>query len=144
MPEAILGRIAKRRGVRQFAKFAIVGSSGFVVNLIVFTALQQLLLHSAAERRHWYFVLFSIGFLTGGLSNYVLNRIWTFRSSGHPAREGAQFLSVSVVALAVGLLVSYVGAPILGRGHALWFVSTLAGTFVNFFFNKYWTFRSVL
>ncbi|MBV8150857.1 MAG: GtrA family protein [Candidatus Eremiobacteraeota bacterium] len=134
----------RRRGVRQFVKFGIVGTSGFLVNLIVFTALQQFLLHSVAERQHWYYVLFSVGFLAGGVSNYALNRVWTFRSSGHPAREGAQFLSVSVVALCVGLIVSYLGAPVLGRGHALWFVSTLSGMFVNFFINKYWTFRSVL
>ena len=33
--------------------------------------------------------------------------------------------------------------PYLGHGHKLWFVSTVGAIFVNFFVNKYWTFRSV-
>jgi len=138
----LIERLARRRGVRQFVKFGIVGTSGFLVNLIVFTVLQLPL--SVAERRDDYFALFTIGFYSGAISNYFLNRVWTFRSSGHAVKEGIQFLAVSTIALCVGLIVSYLGAPLLGRGHALWFVSTLAGIVVNFFVNKYWTFRSVL
>lgn len=126
--------------MRQFVKFGIVGASGLLVNLVVFTALQYLdPLH--AEAIH-YDVLYSIGFLAGGVSNYWLNRIWTFRSSGHAVREGVQFLTVSVIALITGLIVSSVVAPWLGHGHRTWLLATLAGIFVNFFVNKYWTFRS--
>jgi putative flippase GtrA len=71
-----------------------------------------------------------------------LNRIWTFRSTGHAGKEAAQFLTVSVLALLVGLLVSSLVAPALGRGHKTWFIATLSGIVVNFFVNKYWTFRS--
>ena len=138
----MIHRITRRRGVRQFVKFGIVGTSGFLVNLLVFTLLQLTL--PVAERPRAYYVLFSVGFLAGGFSNYFLNRIWTFRSQGHAVREGAQFLTVSAIALCVGLIVSFLAAPTLGRGHMLWFVSTVAGIFVNFFVNKYWTFRSVL
>ncbi len=111
-----------------------------LVNLIVFTVLQRL------DPRHMeamhYNVLYSIAFLSGGVSNYWLNRIWTFRSTGHAVREGAQFLTVSVVALVAGLIVSAFVAPWLGHGHRTWFIATLAGIFVNFFVNKYWTFRN--
>jgi putative flippase GtrA len=131
--------LAGRRGVRQFVKFGIVGASGFIVNLVVFTLLQRLdPLHNEALH---YNVLYSISFLAGGVSNYWLNRIWTFRSTGHAVREGAQFLTVSVIALAVGLIVSAVVAPYLGHGHRTWFIATVAGIFVNFFVNKYWTFK---
>jgi putative flippase GtrA len=132
--------IAGRRGVRQFVKFGIVGASGFVVNLVVFTVLQRLDPHHA-EAMH-YNVLYTISFLAGGVSNYWLNRIWTFRSTGHALREGAQFLTVSVLALIVGLIVSAIVAPWLGHGHRTWFIATVAGIFVNFFVNKYWTFRA--
>ena len=30
-----MGRLTQRRGVRQFLKFAVVGASGFVVNLAI-------------------------------------------------------------------------------------------------------------
>ncbi len=135
-----IASLAGRRGVRQFVKFGIVGASGLLVNLIVFTVLQRLDPRHA-EAIH-YDVLYSIAFLSGGVSNYWLNRIWTFRSTGHAVREGAQFLTVSVAALIAGLIVSALVAPWLGHGHRTWFVATLAGIFVNFFVNKYWTFRN--
>ncbi len=134
-----ISSIAGRRGVRQFVKFGIVGFSGLIVNLIVFTVLQRLD-PQHAEALH-YDVLYSIGFLAGGVSNYWLNRVWTFRSSGHAVREGVQFLTVSVIALVAGLIVSAFLAPWLGHGHRTWFLATLAGIFVNFFVNKYWTFK---
>jgi putative flippase GtrA len=88
-----------------------------------------------------YNVIYSISFLAGGVSNYYLNRIWTFRSTGHAVREGTQFLTVSAIALVVGLIVSAIVSPYLGHGHKTWFVATVAGIFVNFFLNKYWTFK---
>lgn len=125
--------------MRQFVKFGIVGASGFIVNLVVFTVLQRLdPQHTLALH---YDVLYSIGFLAGGVSNYWLNRVWTFRSSGHAVREGVQFLTVSVIALIFGLIVSAMVAPFFGHGHRTWFVGTVAGIFVNFFVNKYWTFK---
>jgi putative flippase GtrA len=134
-------QILAHRGLRQFVKFGIVGASGFVVNLVVFTALQRVVPdHSGAAQ---YNALYSIAFLSGGVSNYFLNRAWTFRSTGHAGKEGVQFLSVSVIALLVGLAVGAAVAPVLGHGHKTWFLSTCAGIVVNFFVNKYWTFRSV-
>lgn len=125
--------------MRQFVKFGIVGASGFLVNLIVFTVLQRLVPNHAHPLE--YNVIYSIAFLSGGVSNYYFNRIWTFRSTGHAVREGAKFLSVSVAALAVGLLVSAAVSPLLGHGHKTWFVANVCGIFINFFLNKYWTFK---
>ena len=134
-------RMRQRRGVRQFVKFGIVGASGFVVNLVIFTLLQRVVPnHTDAGP---YYAIYSIAFLAGGVSNYFLNRSWTFRSTGHAGKEAVQFLSVSVLALIVGLLVSALVAPWLGHGHKTWFVATVSGIIVNFFANKYWTFRSV-
>jgi putative flippase GtrA len=95
-----------------------------------------------AEHAAIYSLAYSVSFLAGGLSNYVFNRIWTFRATGHPLVQGLQFLVVSAVALGVGLGVSHLLQPYLGPGHRLWFVGTVSGMVVNFFANKYWTFRS--
>ncbi|MEO7039068.1 MAG: GtrA family protein [Candidatus Elarobacter sp.] len=138
---SFLQRVRERRGVRQFVKFGIVGASGFIVNLLLFTLLQRVVANHAAAGP--YYAIYSASFLTGGVSNYFLNRIWTFRSTGHAGREAMQFLSVSVLALGVGLIVSWLAAPALGHGHKLWFLATVSGIVVNFFVNKYWTFRSV-
>jgi len=138
---SLLGRITQRRGLRQFVKFGIVGASGFIVNLLVFTLLQRVVPdHSGATQ---YDVIYSIAFLSGGVSNYFLNRAWTFRSQGALHTEGLSFMAVSVLALIVGLIVGQLVSPWLGHGHKTWFVSTLAGIVVNFFVNKYWTFRAV-
>jgi putative flippase GtrA len=134
-----IASIAARRGIRQFVKFGIVGASGFLVNLAAFTFLQRVVPDHARPLQ--YDLIYSAAFLAGGVSNYYLNRIWTFRSTGHAVREGAKFLSVSVVALAVGLVVSAGVSPWLGHGHKTWFVATLSGIFINFFLNKYWTFK---
>ncbi len=136
---SFIDRVAKRRGVRQFVKFGIVGASGFLVNLVLFTLLQRIVPNHSAPGP--YYAIYSISFLGGGVSNYFLNRVWTFRSTGHAGREGVQFLSVSVLALIVGLVVSALISPSLGHGHRTWFVATCAGIVVNFFVNKYWTFR---
>jgi putative flippase GtrA len=137
----LFGRLTQRRGLRQFVKFGIVGASGFIVNLIVFTLLQRVVPDHA--RTLQYNVIFSAGFLAGGLSNYFLNRAWTFRSQGNVRNEGLSFMAVSVLALIVGLVVGQAVSPWLGHGHKTWFVSVLAGIVVNFFVNKYWTFRAV-
>ena len=133
-------RIAQRRGVRQFIKFGIVGASGLLVNLVIFTLLQHGM--TLEEQRQRYNLIYSIAFLAGGVSNYFLNRIWTFRATGHAVLQGIQFLTVSAIALGVGLAVSAVAKPHLGPGHRTWLLATLAGIVVNFFVNKYWTFRS--
>ena len=84
-----------RRGVRQFIKFGIVGASGTLVNFLVAHALEK------TTALSW-FVDFAIGFMVGGISNYIFNRIWTFGSRRNPFVEGLQFLTVSAVALLAG------------------------------------------
>ncbi|HVA32557.1 MAG TPA: GtrA family protein [Candidatus Baltobacteraceae bacterium] len=135
----MLNAIAERRGVRQFVKFGIVGFSGTLINLVVFTLLQRIVPDHARPLQ--YNVIFTLAYLAGGISNYYLNRVWTFRSTGHALREGAQFLTVSALSLAVGLVVSALVSPWLGHGHRTWLAGTAAGILVNFFVNKFWTFK---
>ena len=116
-------------------KFGIVGASGMVVNFIAAHILQR------TTDLSWFWD-FAVGFMLGGVSNYVLNRIWTFGSRRNPIVEGMQFLAVSAIALIFGKIVFTV-ADRFGFYHftTVWLVATLAGIFVNFFLNKYWTFR---
>lgn len=121
--------------MRQFVKFAIVGASGMVVNFLVAHVLER------TTSLSW-FADFAIGFMLGGVSNYVFNRIWTFGSRRNPLVEGLQFLVVSGIALIAGNIVFAIAAHYhVHHFTATWFVATLSGTFVNFFMNKYWTFR---
>ncbi|MGZ6103223.1 MAG: GtrA family protein [Vulcanimicrobiaceae bacterium] len=132
-----LGALTQRRGVRQFVKFSVVGASGLFVNAIIAHAL-----HGRTNLSD--FTDFAIGFMAGGVSNYVLNRIWTFRSDRNALIEGAQFLTVSLIALLFGKLVFWLaGRAQFDHFTTIWFVATAAGVLVNFFLNKYWTFKHV-
>ncbi len=125
----------RRRGVRQFVKFGIVGASGTLVNFLVAHALEK------TTTLSW-FADFAIGFMVGGVSNYIFNRIWTFGSRRNPFVEGLQFLTVSAVALLAGGAIFAIARRYnIHHFTATWLVATLSGTFVNFFINKYWTFR---
>ena len=139
--QTLVGRIAQRRGVRQFVKFGIVGASGFVVNLAIFTVLQHFT--PVAEQKSHLLLNNSIGFLCGGVSNYFLNRAWTFKSSSNAnaVKQGTQFITVSIIALVLDNIVLHYIEPSLGPGHRAWFLATLSAMVVNFFVNKYWTFR---
>jgi len=132
-------RLTQRRGVRQFVKYGIVGASGFLINLVIFSILQHITPLDQQKAR--FTANYSISFLFSGVSNYFLNRLWTFRSSGHAFVQGVQFIGVSLIALVVGLIVSHLAEPSLGAGHKTWFLGIISGIVVNFFVNKYWTFR---
>lgn len=130
-------RLGARRGVRQFLKFAVVGASGAVVSFIIF----HVLVHFGLDLT----LAFSIGFIAGGVNNYWWNRRWTFRSTGHAGKELVQFLTVSAMALALGIVITKLLdsrlPPFHLRNSLIWLCGTVGGTFVNFFVNKYWTFR---
>ena len=128
-------RIVRRRGIRQFVKFGIVGASGLVINFVISHGIQK-----GAPGFPWAGD-FAIGYLAGGVSNWYLNRVWTFRSSANAAVESVQFLVVSGISLLVGEIF-YLWLP-FGKNHfsTTWACATAAGIFVNFFLNKYWTFK---
>ena len=126
-----------RRSVRQFVKFGIVGASGTLINFVVYHGL----LHFQAQL--WW--AYAVGFLLGGINNYWWNRHWTFRSRGHAGKEMLQFVSVSALALCISEPVLWLMDRELPAMHfrnsAAWLGATIAGMAINFFVNKYWTFR---
>jgi putative flippase GtrA len=81
--------------LKKFVKFGIVGASGVVVDFGITGLLRDgLLIHQ--------YVANSIGFLCAVVSNYMLNRRWTFRSKDPAvAAQFTKFLSVAIVGLAL-------------------------------------------
>lgn len=118
----------------QLAKFGVVGASGYVVNLAVYTAL----LHGGLH----FNLAAAVSFVVSATSNYLLNRAWTFRHArGHFAYQGARFFVVSLVAFganeAVLTLLVWAGAgKIIAQAIAVVLVMPL-----NFLGNKLWSFR---
>ena len=160
------GQTATRGGLRadalQFLKFAVVGLSGVVVNVAVFSATLLLWLaltghiHSGADLSHSLtglvtksaqdipraidYLANALGFAVSVITNYYLNRRWTFRSTGRVATELPKFVTVSIVAYGGNLVVFSLARTQLGP-----VVSQLIAIAVvmpiNYVANKLWSFR---
>ncbi len=118
----------------QLVRFAVVGASGYVINLVVFWL--------ATDRADLHHVLAAvIAFVVAVTNNFLWNRHWTFRASaGHAGFQAARFLTVSVISLGVNLLILQaliaLGMPEIGAQA----IAVAVATPVNFIGNKLWTF----
>ena len=126
-----------RRGANwlELVRFAVVGSSGYVVNLVVFSlAVHGLDAHYRAAA--------TAAFVVAVANNFWWNRHWTFRAhEGHAGHQSARFLVVSLLAFAFNLLVlelliGGLGAPAV-PAQAL---AIIAATPLSFMGNKLWSF----
>jgi len=119
----------------ELAKFCVVGLSGYVVNLAVYTAL----LDGAGLH---YLPAAACSFVVAVTNNYTWNRLWTFRRHrGHLYYQGLRFLVVSVCALAANLVVLKLLVE-LGLGKvAAQAIAIILVTPLNFIGNKLWSFR---
>ena len=123
----------------QLLRFAVVGASGYVVNLAVFA----LALHGAGLH---YRGAALAAFGVAVSNNFLWNRRWTFRADGSrndPARrQAARFLVVSVAAFLVGLVV-LTGLVELGGVAELpaQAAAIVAVTPLSFLANRLWSFR---
>jgi dolichol-phosphate mannosyltransferase len=130
----------------QFAKFAIVGSSGVLVNLGVMAAIISL-----TPYRDWH--ASTVATLVATVNNYVFNNFWTFRDRAHSGgkfvRRYVSYLIASLFGLAVTTsmfaVVSWALAQVLGRtGSTLQtpllllcqLLAILSGTLLNYELNK--------
>ncbi len=136
LPRGRVDAALRHRGNwEQLVKFCVVGASGYVVNLVVYT----LLLEGAGLQ----YVPAAIGsFLVAVTNNYLWNRMWTFRGQrGHVVFQGLRFLVVSMVALGANLLVLHALVQ-AGLGEVVsQALAIMLVTPVNFVGNKLWSFR---
>ena len=132
-----------RRGLRrpqnwmQLFKFCVVGGSGYVINLAVFTlAVEGLGLH--------HLVGATAAFVVAVTNNFWWNRHWTFGAGeGHAGFQAARFFAVSVgaflfAAAVLELLVSVVEAPKVPAQA----IAVVTATPLNFIGNKMWSFAA--
>jgi putative flippase GtrA len=127
--------LRQRHNWEQLVKFCVVGASGYVVNLLVYTALLD-----GADLD--YRLAATGSFLVAVTNNYLWNRLWTFRHHrGHFAYQGFRFLVVSVIVylgnlLILTLLVELGLGKIVSQALAIVLVTPF-----NFVGNKLWSFR---
>ncbi len=121
----------------QFVRFGVVGASGYVVNLAVFT----LAVHPLGVQ---YRLAAVLAFLVSVTNNFWWNRHWTFGArDGHAGFQAARFFVVSGLAflfslLVLVLLVEWAGLPkVLAQALAI-----VAATPLSFLGQKLWSFRT--
>jgi putative flippase GtrA len=119
----------------QLVRFSVVGASGYVINLAVYSTLVEV-----ADVHYQPAAV--LAFCVAVTNNFLLNRHWTFRATdGRAAFQAPRFLIVSLIALGFNLLVlellvGLIGVhEILGQATAI-----LAATPLNFVGNKLWSF----
>jgi putative flippase GtrA len=136
-------RVRVRHGVRrthnwiQFVRFAAVGASGYVVNLVAFT----LCLHALGID---YRVSAVIAYMVSVLNNFWLNRHWTFDAKHqHAGTQAVRFFAVSLVTFGFTyvLLISLVSGTGTDKVVAQ-AISIAAGTPLSFIGQKLWSFRA--
>ena len=123
---------------RTFIKFAIVGASGVLVNLGLFTLLLVLEVNK--------FIASPIAIELSIIWNFLLNNYWTFRRRKIGSRtriRGLKFNLVSIIALGVSygtfVTLSFVFPDTRPQIHQL--IGIIPATLVNYFLSSYWTFR---
>jgi putative flippase GtrA len=139
----LTARSRVRQGLRTRAnwvalvRFALVGLSGYVVNLAVFA----LAVHGFGAD---YRVGAAAAFAVAVTNNFAWNRRWTFDArDGHAGFQAARFLVVSLAAFAVSLGV--LQALVTGGGLAKLPAQAIAIAVVtplSFLGNKLWSFGS--
>lgn len=146
--------LMQKRGVRQLIKFAIVGASSTIINLVVLYLMLRLL------HGHRY-ISTSVAFLVSVINGYHWNRTWTFKAAQAKAlhTQFSQFVLVNLVGYGLDLLVIWLlSTPLehqLRLLEPLWtapkiervavlaaqLVATALIVFWNFFANRLWTFK---
>lgn len=119
----------------QLFKFGVVGASGYAINLAVFALVVEALgVHHLPGA--------VAAFLVAVTNNFLWNRHWTFEATaGHPGFQAMRFLTVSVLALAVNLLVLTALVDGIGvRELPSQALAVAVAMPLNFIGNKLWTF----
>jgi len=136
-------RVRVRHGVRkthnwlQLMRFAMVGASGYLVNLAVFAACVHVL---GIDYR----VASAVAFAVSVVNNFWLNRHWTFSAKeAHPIQQGLRFFAVSLVAYGFTYVVLVALVDGAGMMKVLaQAIAVAAATPLSFIGQKLWSFKA--
>jgi dolichol-phosphate mannosyltransferase len=127
------------RSLKTFCQFGLVGLSGAVVNLALFSGL----LHFGVNK----FVASPLAIETSIVTNFILNNYWTFshrKTRDRTHIKGLKFNIVSLLSLVVSYGTFIAMGLLLPRVSPQWdqLIGIAPAMLVNYFFNTYWTFRA--
>lgn len=150
----------------RFAKFLVVGTLGFIIDFGTLTFLVEVvdLPGLVAENTQFAEIVGlvlanTISFTLAVISNFTLNRFWTYPESRSVRKrvQLPQFTVVSIAGLLINNLIFAISVPIFSRLITTLevipdtfeayipakVVATVVVLFWNFFVNRYWTYRHI-
>ncbi len=141
MSEPLPERGAANQAAGEFARFAIIGTIGFIVDASTLKLLVAFLNMDLYSGR-------LVSFLTAATGNWMLNRRFTFKQAGDhaPVAQWLKYLGANGIGFAVNYstyaaLITYVAVarahPVLGVA-----AGSVAAMSFNFAANKFWVFRA--
>ncbi len=156
----------KPKEAERFAKFLVVGTIGFIIDFGTLTFLVEVVdlpgivsENSQFSETVGLIIANTISFTLAVLSNFTLNRYWTYpESRGKRKRvQLPQFTVVSIIGLILNNTILALTTPLFGwlidttpflRGSIDGYVlakilATVVVLFWNFFINRYWTYSNV-
>jgi putative flippase GtrA len=145
----------KKEWIR-FAKFAIVGISGTLIDIGFFNLFNQRFGISPVTAK-------SLSFSVAVFNNFIWNRLWTYPESRQLpfSKQFSQYLLVSIIGLLINttifavadqtfihlfekiLPVNFIFSPTIVGHNTSVAVATIVVLFWNYFANRFWTFRSI-
>jgi putative flippase GtrA len=123
-----------RHSIGEFIKFALVGLLNTGVDVAIFFILTRFGIQYVEAQ--------IVSYSCGAANSYLLNKVWTFRSSGLSYAEIVRFTTVNLISLGISIVVlsllhGMVGLELAAaKGGA-----TVCALAANFLGNKLWVFR---
>lgn len=150
----------------RFTKFLVVGTLGFVIDFGTLTFLVEVvdLPGLVADNTQFAEIVGlvlanTISFTLAVISNFTLNRFWTYPESRSVLKrvQLPQFTVVSIAGLMINNLIFAIGVPLFSRLITTIdvipdtvqayipakVVATVVVLFWNFFINRYWTYKHI-
>lgn len=122
---------------RHAFKYYLVGASGVLANLGILYTLTEF-------AGLWYLLSSSIAIYVSITSNFLLNKVWTFRDTTikqGPFLMYGKFVSVSLVGMLIQLGFNYLFVEELKLYYLLAaIISIIIASSTNFVLNRHWTF----
>ena len=123
----------------QMIKFYIVGASGVFVNLIILYLLTNFL-------GLWYLFSAIFGIIISVTTNFLGNKIWTFKIKDNKIKHYVKKYINFWVASLVGIIIQLILLYILVHFFDIWyllaaFIAIVIASFSNFLFSKFWVFK---
>ena len=125
---------------KQLIKFAIIGVSSFIIDLLIYYALTR----NFDFFGHNYLLANVISFMVAVIWSFLWNKFWTFRVKSRALimKEYFKFLTTALIGLAINSTLLYLAVSQLGIFDILakFYVAIIVMIW-NFSVNKFWTFK---